>query len=88
MTYDAAGRTATMTRPRGQGTAPQDFTTDDVTYDLLDRAIRTAQYGLSATDVRYTHTCYDLAGDTVAQVARGGRRRHRRLRRLGGRTPT
>ena len=70
MTYDAAGRTASMTRPRGQGTAAQDFTTE-TSYDLLDRATRTAQYGLSATDVRYTHTCYDLAGDTVAEVSAG-----------------
>ncbi|MCF6376449.1 Ig-like domain-containing protein [Nocardioides KLBMP 9356] len=70
MVYDAAGRTASMTRPRGQGTSAQDFTTV-TTYDLLDRATRTAQYGLSATDVRYTHTCYDLAGDAVAQVSAG-----------------
>ena len=37
-------------------------------YDLLDRATRTAQFGLSAADVRYSHTCYDLAGDVVATV--------------------
>lgn len=68
--YDAAGRAVSITRPKGQGTPAQDYSTA-TTYDLLDRPVRTAQYGLSATDVRYAHTCYDLAGDVVAEVAAG-----------------
>ena len=55
----------TVTRPRGQGTPAQDFQMV-TTYDLLDRATRTAQYGLSGE-----------RRALLAHVLRPGRRRGR-----------
>jgi RHS repeat-associated protein len=64
--YDAAGRLAKLTKPKGVQTtsAVDDFTTV-FTYDPLDRILRTTEYGLStaAAETRTTHSCYDLAGD-------------------------
>jgi RHS repeat-associated protein len=71
MTYDDAGRLATVTLPKGVFT--QSIATDYVTtytYDALDRVVR-QQRNLTdgagvITQSQYTHACYDaLSGDVV-----------------------
>ncbi|MFI6259039.1 DNRLRE domain-containing protein [Micromonospora zamorensis] len=62
--YDDAGRMIRTTSPKGVlSTAMADDYTTLYSYDALDRQTREARYGTGTTDVRYTHLCYDLAGD-------------------------
>ncbi|MEH1054735.1 DNRLRE domain-containing protein [Micromonospora sp. CPCC 206171] len=62
--YDDAGRMVRTTSPKGvlSATVADDHTTL-YSYDALDRQTREARYGTGPTDVRYTHLCYDVAGD-------------------------
>jgi RHS repeat-associated protein len=73
-TYDAAGRKTRQTRPLGvQSTTIANDHTVDFSYDLLDRTVRVAAYEVDTAgvqkSVKYTHTCFDLAGDAVRAIA-------------------
>ena len=73
-TYDAAGRLTRQTRPLGvKSTTIANDHTVEFSYDLLDRTVRTAAYEVDTAgvqqSVKYTHTCYDLAGDAVRSIA-------------------
>jgi RHS repeat-associated protein len=65
--YDAAGRLAKQTKPLGvlSATVPDDYTTV-YSYDKLDRPSRQVDFGANTGQARYTHMCYDLAGDLVS----------------------
>jgi RHS repeat-associated protein len=65
--YDAAGRLAKQTKPLGvlSANVPDDFTTV-YSYDKLDRPTREVTFGANTSQARYTHMCYDLAGDLVS----------------------
>jgi RHS repeat-associated protein len=72
--YDAVGRVIRRTQPLGvKSTAIADDHAVDFSYDVLDRTVRTAAYEVDAAgvqkSVKYTHTCYDLAGDAVRTIA-------------------
>ncbi|HEX8081372.1 MAG TPA: DNRLRE domain-containing protein [Jatrophihabitans sp.] len=73
-TYDAAGRKTRQIRPLGvQSTTIANDHTVDFSYDLLDRTVRVAAYEVDTAgvqkSVKYTHTCFDLAGDAVRTIA-------------------
>ena len=60
--YDAAGRVAQMTTPRGVSTAsPTNDYAITYAYDLVDRPLTETQLGVG--EQRLTHFCYDTAGD-------------------------
>ncbi|HZO70338.1 MAG TPA: Ig-like domain-containing protein [Kribbellaceae bacterium] len=64
MAYDDAGRLVTTTLPKGvlSTAVAGDFEVKS-TYDVLDQVVSETQTGVSATDLRRTFACYDLAGD-------------------------
>ncbi|MBY8870381.1 DNRLRE domain-containing protein [Micromonospora sp. PLK6-60] len=62
--YDAAGRTAKVTKPRGvQSSGTVDDFATVYGYDPLDRVVRQVEYGASTSESRVTQMCYDIAGD-------------------------
>ncbi|MEV4315002.1 DNRLRE domain-containing protein [Actinocrispum sp. NPDC049592] len=65
--YDAAGRLVKQTKPLGvlSATVPDDYTSV-YSYDKLDRPTREVRFGANTSQARYTHMCYDLAGDLVS----------------------
>jgi YD repeat-containing protein len=65
MTYDAAGRLIKQEQPKGVLSATVDDFATVTTYDPLDRVVRETVYGTdtSTGQTRYTHLCYDVAGD-------------------------
>jgi len=66
ISYDAAGRTLTVTKPRGMQTGgPVDDFFTQYGYDPLDRVISQTEYGTdkTAAQTHLTQMCYDKAGD-------------------------
>lgn len=65
--YDAAGRVVKQTMPLGvlSTTVPDDHATL-YSYDKLDRPTRETRFGASTAEARFTHLCYDTAGDLVS----------------------
>ncbi|HEX2049435.1 MAG TPA: Ig-like domain-containing protein [Actinomycetota bacterium] len=69
--YDAAGRLTRVTRPRGAATTgvPNDFAVI-YDYDVLDRVVKQTRHevgdGGGVVESRFTHFCYDAAGDMVS----------------------
>jgi RHS repeat-associated protein len=63
--YDAAGRTAKVTKPKGVASATVDDYTYTFGYDALDRVSTRTEYGTStsAAQTRTSQICYDTAGD-------------------------
>ncbi|MEW2326806.1 DNRLRE domain-containing protein [Micromonospora chersina] len=62
--YDDAGRMIRTTSPEGvRDTTRADDHTTLYAYDALNRQIRQTRYGTGSADARYTHLCYDVAGD-------------------------
>jgi RHS repeat-associated protein len=66
--YDAAGRMTRMTQPKGVQSASTDLDFAEFrAYDALDRMVKQYRHAVNSsgaiTETRYTHLCYDLAGD-------------------------
>lgn len=68
-TYDDAGRPITQVSAKGVRSATDGDYQSVTSYDVLDRIVRVAAYGASATDVRYSHQCYNAADDVVSSTA-------------------
>ncbi|WP_112261414.1 DNRLRE domain-containing protein [Lentzea terrae] len=65
--YDAAGRVVKQTMPLGvQSATVADDHTTTYAYDKLDRPTRETRFGATTAEARFTHMCYDLAGDLVS----------------------